>query len=650
MDSISIGDEAIAFENFLVAGDGKVPAKVSCRWRFEPARKARCYFHSLDLLLSIAPTSNAEDPSIPSATGTALEHLVRSVRDSTDKVEVQTKATLVPRPGFLCRSDILDLRLRDSDYVDSVVRFSTPESGFLPIPAQGHDSLLTLLLSSPGAFILKKSPMLTLELLEEDLNARLSFDWILPTNIRDSLVVYVKPPRRKIAMVGGRPAFNILKGSFGHQGAYEATKALDISMVIVDHPGHWLQDGAYSYIRDDFIAIDVTDDAGLPGRIAEVLRGKGFDGLLTLSDEFVLPTVKAAEILGLPTEPTASYLQAHNKYAAQQLLSSNIQNLLVNGAAQLDDPPIAAQLRTFQYPLIVKPCRGGGSRGVKKVKDPSSLRQAVQTLEETGYSNYGILIETYVDGPEVDANFVLWEGGLLFCEKSDNFPCQADATDASVSDNFAETVMILPSRLDPNEIQTIKSSLHQGLLKLGFRSGVFHLEARVQNSSMRYQETDGVVELTHTGLTTSCQPEVVLIEVNARPPGLQAVFAVAYTFGVDYSALQILRALDDRERFTALAQPFANNAQYHCEIFFIPVHRENFRVPEDFCEQVLYQLPAIAPHVTRAERTALREVVSPVGGTGFIAYFLVWSRTSRKEVLEIGERIQEVSRRVLDDD
>jgi Biotin carboxylase len=474
--------------------------------------------------------------------------------------------------------------------------------------------------SSPGAFLLKKVKRLTAEMLEEDLKVRLSFDWILPT----------KPTRCKIAMVGGRPAFNITKGSFGHQGAYEATKALDISMVILDHPGHWLQDEKYSYIRDGFIAIDVTDDAGLPGRIVEALKGKGFDGLLTLSDEFVIPTAKAAETLGLPTEPIASFLQAHNKYEARKLLSPNIQSLLVNSVAQLEDLAVAAQLQNFQYPLIVKPCRGGGSRGVKKAKDPSSLHQAVKQLEETGLSKHGILIETYIDGPEVDANFALWDGDLLFCEISDDFPCQADAIDASVADNFAETVMILPSLLDPEELQDIQTSLYQGLLKLGFRSGVFHLEARVKNSSMRYQETDGVIELAHTGSNASSKPEVVLIEVNARPPGLQAIFAVAYTFGVDYTALQILRALDDRERFAALAQPFAPHSQYHCEIFFIPVHRENIRVPENFCEQVLQQLPEIAPHVTRAERTALKKVVSPVGGTGFIAYFLIWSRTSRK--------------------
>lgn len=173
------------------------------------------------------------------------------------------------------------------------------------------------------------------------------------------------------------------------------------------------------------------------------------------------------------------------------------------------------------------------------------------------------------------------------------------------------------------------------------------LEALVKNSSMRYQETDGFIELAGTESTASGQP-MVLIEANTRPPGPQAVFAVTHNFGVDYSALQILRALDDRERFAVLAQPFACHAQYHCEIFFVLVHRENIRVPNDFCEQVLQRLPEVAPHVAKAEQTALKRVVSLVGGTGFIAHFLIWLRSSRREVLDIGERIQEVSRRVLD--
>ncbi|KAJ5516947.1 glutathione synthetase ATP-binding domain-like protein [Penicillium freii] len=228
MDMSTISKEAFAFETFLLAVDGEVSAKVSCRWRFNPTVKTPCFFHSLDLFLTVDSTYSTKDGQITSATGTALEHLVRKIRESSDKVEVATKLILVPHGGYLCRRDILDLRLRDSEYVESVIQFTSPDSGFLPIPGQGDKSLLAFLPSSPGAFLPKKEKTLTPELLEEDLKFRLSFDWILPA----------KPTRRKIAMVGGCPAFDIAKGPFGHQGAYEATKALDISMVIVDHPGH----------------------------------------------------------------------------------------------------------------------------------------------------------------------------------------------------------------------------------------------------------------------------------------------------------------------------------------------------------------------------------------------------------------------------
>lgn len=108
---------------------------------------------------------------------------------------------------------------------------------------------------------------------------------------------------------------------------------------------------------------------------------------------------------------------------------------------------------------------------------------------------------------------------------------------------------------------------------------------------MQYQETDGAVELAHRGPTASCHPEVLR---------------------VDYRALRIFRALDDRERFTALAQAFTCRAQYHCEIF-IPVHREIIRVPDNFCEKVLHKLAAIAPYVTEVERTVSHKQKRGVG-------------------------------------
>ncbi|TPX20297.1 hypothetical protein DIZ76_016185 [Coccidioides immitis] len=656
MGKNSIGDEAFVSEAFLVdVPSSKALAKVSCRWRLSASTTdvdARQYFHSLDLLMGIVLISRTNEPCednkngdlIPYATGTALENLVHAcctIRASVDQIEVAAKVILVSRNGYMCRSDILELRMRDSAFVGSVIRFPTSDGYFSPITAHGERSLLALLSSAPGALLVKRSPTSyyeALDLIEGELRVRLSFDWVLPT----------KAAVRKVAVIGGRPMFDRQKGSFGHQGTFEAALALGISVVVVDRPGHWLEEETYSYLRDDFIPVDVTDDAKLPSRIAEVLKGRKIHGIVTFSDEFVIATAKAAGLLGLPTEPILAILNAHNKYETRKLIKSNIQTLRLDRVEQLCDSSVAAKVRSMQYPLVVKPCQNGGSRGVKRVDNYSSMPQAIRQLEEAGFSKYGILLETYVDGPEVDANFVLWDGEILFFEISDDFPCQADAIDATVSDNFAETVVLLPSRLDTEEIELIRSSLHQSLLQLGFRSGVFHLEARVQNSSMRYKETNGVLDLADADSTTESKPDVFLIEVNARPPGLQSVFATTYTYGVDYCALQFLRALEDGERFKALSKSFSCQAQYWCELVMIPIHREKIVVPDDFCEKVIEQLPEIGPYMSRAECIVSAKVVSPVGGTGFIGYFLLYSRTSRRHLLEMGGRIKEVSKKILD--
>jgi hypothetical protein len=160
--------------------------------------------------------------------------------------------------------------------------------------------------------------------------------------------------------------------------------------------------------------------------------------------------------------------------------------LRLDGAAQLDSPDSAMSetLRALQYPLAVKPCRGAASRGAKKVNDQEIMRQAICQMEDDGLAKDGNLLETHVDGPEVDANFVLWDGQLLWAEISDDFPCKADRADATVEGGFAEALMLLASSLPPDEVEVLKESLYQSLLKMGFRSGIFHVEARVRNSSI----------------------------------------------------------------------------------------------------------------------------------------------------------------------
>ncbi|KAJ3482687.1 hypothetical protein NLG97_g7504 [Lecanicillium saksenae] len=130
---------------------------------------------------------------------------------------------------------------------------------------------------------------------------------------------------------------------------------------------------------------------------------------------------------------------------------------------------------------------------------------------------------------------------------------------------------------------------------MGFRSGVFHVEARVQNSAKEYREVDGVFDMHGREAQAGdvSQPHVFLIEVNVRPPGLDCAYSTLYTCGVVCT-------------------------------FFAPWRMaQEILVQEDFCQKLLDRAPEVAPFVSRTEMFKHPgTMVSPVHGVEFLAYFL----------------------------
>ncbi|KAF4770132.1 hypothetical protein HAV15_011454 [Penicillium sp. str.  len=602
------------------------------------------------------------------ASGTALETIVRHTwsfsTNFVDGEEAAIKVILAAHDGYVSRSDIVQVRMQHSEHVDSVILLSSWDR-FIPAPAtQSETPLLALLASATGALLIKQprpSTPKVLQLLEKEMALRLSFDWILPT----------KPRPYRVALIGGRTMPDPQSGQHGSSGYFQAAQTLGISMVVYDEPGHWLEGEEYAHLREDFVPIEMNNLQELPHKLAQSIAGRKdkIDGIVTFSDAFVVVTAQAADLLGLQTEPAQNMMRAHHKHQMREVVNEDsIQTLTLDRADQLDDSVSAKTLQALQYPLVVKPCRGMKSKGVKKVTDEASLRTAVRMLAEDDDNlvEQGILIETYVDGPEFDANFFLLEGQILFLEVTDNFPCLADANGATLADNFAETVQISNTALPPDQVDAIRSSISRSLAKLGFSFGIFHCEGRMIRSSMHYRDVDGqggldlVADDAASQAGAKPKPDVFLIEVNVRPPGTGGTWATLYTYGVDLGALQFLRAVGDQERFRSLSAPFVfsrsnpgggDGAQWwtaHCMVP-IPTHRAQIRIPEDFFDKLFEALPEVRPYVTRAEMySAPGSVVSTTAGIGWIAYVLVGTRMSRAHALGVYRQIAETSKKILD--
>ncbi|RDW81029.1 uncharacterized protein DSM5745_04586 [Aspergillus mulundensis] len=181
---------------------------------------------------------------------------------------------------------------------------------------------------------------------------------------------------------------------------------------------------------------------------------------------------------------------------------------------------------------------------VVKVSEYDALLTAVQHIaRHAAYSRNNdtkpvdcwqtdVLIEEYCEGPEADCNFVLWKGEFLFFEVVVNFPCAGDNVAAG---NFKETQLVFPSASPPEQQDVLRDSLLKSILHLGFHSGIFHVEARVRNSTHEYRPSpnDQGIDLHPRSEPAPSDASVFLIEINARPQGIwthaQACFLTVLT-------------------------------------------------------------------------------------------------------------------------
>ncbi|KAJ8114205.1 hypothetical protein OPT61_g3861 [Boeremia exigua] len=527
-------------------------------------------------------------------------------------------ALVIPRvTGRIARSDIVSLRLVDLPGVESVVTLADPGQIFNFKPTtleRGGDDKhnLSRLLTAAAAGLLL-SPELEISSLSTELVQRLSIPWILPSSYEHR--------RKTLALVDGRHDPHV------GESLYSAARALEIDLVVVERPGHWITQEKYRSWYKDLLIIDMTVDEGLSDRIVEAIQisGHKIDGIVTLFDPRAAATAKAAERLGVPLAPAEAY-----EIATDKLRTSLLDGHSAHRVSKLDDAKSLIEKGQASFPLILKPVAGFLSEGVFLVQNFEDLSHAINSI--VTIQGKDALMEPYCDGPEVDANFVLANGEILFFEASDDFPSSAEE---GPNGTFIEQANVLPSNLPQHELQVLEKSLHQRLLQLGFRDGIFHLEARVRHSAMHYGKNDGILDLDYQSTSSTASSEVVpptawLIEINPRPPGIQSFQATAITYGVDYIGLSLLLAVGDRERARILAQPFAQRHQYWSQILFIPTPKGGKFDSDDVCAELKKRCPDLAPHISVSFCHWKKgdDIPDPLksGQLTWIAYYLVNSR------------------------
>ncbi|KAF2194538.1 hypothetical protein K469DRAFT_774030 [Zopfia rhizophila CBS 207.26] len=431
-----------------------------------------------------------------------------------------------------------------------------------------------------------------------------------------------EPLRRlRLAIVEGSRFYPDHEGN--GPNIYLIAKALGIDIVVLDNHGHWLESGLYEHWREAFIPTKLVGaaDPELAGRIVASVRSydKPINGIVTFWDWYQAEVAHAA-----------NYRIAINKYKTS--ISAGHDAFWASSAEE------AVRL---------------ASDGVTRVSSLLELSAAASSINTDRHGNE-FVVEKYYPGPEVDANFVLMNGEIIFFESCDDFPKTAEDPNACngsipVASTFHELNSVFPSALPQKELDLIRDNFHEILSRLGFESGILHLEGRVDHSSVEYRQENSVLDLAplpvingNVTSTKSKEPALWLIEISARPLGMMGTQIIESTWGVDYWDLGMLISLRDKPRVRALSQPYERRPQYTCVMVFISADYdpscEGIFDSDDICADLFARRPDLVKHVSRYGCLAKRGERIPHPHTGintFIAYFNVFSRVLRIEALEL---------------
>jgi len=233
---------------------------------------------------------------------------------------------------------------------------------------------------------------------------------------------------------------------------------------------------------DEFVPVSTRDTAG----IVRAARERRVDGLTTCGADHALgSTASAAAQLGLPfyADPDTVRVCQH-----KDLMRAHYQNAGAPSPAHaaIGNLTEAVEFRACMgLPLVVKPARGWGQRGVSVIRHDHefepAIRRALEATRAAGHS--ACVLEQFVEGREFSVNAYTQNGATTVLAVTEriitHYPDPPGIT-------FAEAY---PAELDETGERQVRDAAVRGLDALGVRRGPTYTQVRYGPSGAFLVET-----------------------------------------------------------------------------------------------------------------------------------------------------------------
>jgi hypothetical protein len=249
---------------------------------------------------------------------------------------------------------------------------------------------------------------------------------------------------------------------------------------------------------------DFGDLDGVLEVVDAVVRDEGpFDHVIGLSEFLLDLAATLRERYGIPGSRAEETSRCRDKTVMKQWLSRAGVRVPRWASCRTAEQVLAAG-EEFGYPVIVKPVRGAGSQGVRKVASAKELRALC-----AGQSLHGLEIEEFVQGE------ILHVDGVLDATGKPLFLCTSRYVSSCLDFEVLGEPLGSVFQTDPAVRASCEDFAVRCLSALGLRSSAFHLE------------------LFDTG------EELVFLEVGARVPGADVPYVIDDVHGVNLFRLWV---------------------------------------------------------------------------------------------------------------
>ena len=239
---------------------------------------------------------------------------------------------------------------------------------------------------------------------------------------------------------------------------------------------------------DRFVEIDCGDPTGSAEAIADLASRTPVDAVVAADDAGVEIAARAASMLGLTAnDPLAAAATLDKAAMRTRLAAGEVPQPGFTLLAADEDPELA--VASFGQPVVIKPTGLSAGRGVLRVDQPAEARATVERIRRIVADHGGdpeapLVIERYIDGPEISVEAMLWGGEVEVLAIFDKpLPMPGPA--------FEETIFVTPTRHDGTVVAETERVVSAAVRALGLSEGPIHAELRIEGGRPQVIEIAG---------------------------------------------------------------------------------------------------------------------------------------------------------------